>query len=304
MALPPGHPGDGKLADLLLAKPPAGLWIRLGAAALAMLIVLGVATVALPLRCLSSARDFRSCFASADAFLDRPSVPAPFGRPAPAGVALAPVASRTPGATAEPAPAPAPTPAGLIDATFGLLQPAAEAPAAGPPAAPVGDTGGVTVVPKTPRAGGPTTRRVATVTIRGDGSATPSATVAAPSAPAPSAAAAADTPAAGTPAPGMADTAASAADNGTVPAAGLPWPQPRPEAVAPHATAPASGVLRVSGSGANVRAGPSKSQTRLFALAPGQKVTVTESRRGWRRITDERGRQGWVDADYLTGAAR
>ena len=37
----------------------------------------------------------------------------------------------------------------------------------------------------------------------------------------------------------------------------------------------------------------------LFGLAGGEKVTVSENRRGWLKVTDDQGRTGWVYKDYL-----
>lgn len=70
---------------------------------------------------------------------------------------------------------------------------------------------------------------------------------------------------------------------------------------APSATATAPANLRiVTGSGANVRSGPSTANGALFAVAGGSRVTVTgESKRGWLHITDEQGRDGWIYGDYL-----
>lgn len=77
-----------------------------------------------------------------------------------------------------------------------------------------------------------------------------------------------------------------------------PEPQAEPEPVKQEAAA--SGDVRtVSGAGVNVRSGPGKSNGRVFGLAGGAKVTVTENQRGWLKITDDQGRTGWVYKDYL-----
>jgi hypothetical protein len=68
------------------------------------------------------------------------------------------------------------------------------------------------------------------------------------------------------------------------------------EAVAHKAT----GVATVDGQGANVRSGPGKSGKVLFALRGGEQVTIVESKRGWMRIKDDQGRVGWIYSDGLT----
>ncbi|WP_299644663.1 SH3 domain-containing protein [Devosia sp.] len=83
-------------------------------------------------------------------------------------------------------------------------------------------------------------------------------------------------------------------------------PTPAPKAAAapvkakPAKAAPAPGDTRtVAGQGVNVRAGPGKSQGKLFALAGGEKVKVSENQRGWLRVTDDQGRTGWVYKTYV-----
>ncbi len=58
-------------------------------------------------------------------------------------------------------------------------------------------------------------------------------------------------------------------------------------------------VIRVGDSSINVRSGPSTSNKRLFALAAGAEVDVTGKSGDWVAITDERDRDGWVDASLL-----
>lgn len=55
----------------------------------------------------------------------------------------------------------------------------------------------------------------------------------------------------------------------------------------------------VSGSGANVRSGPGKSNKTLFTLAGGEKVKAGEDQRGWIKITDDQNRTGWIYKTYL-----
>jgi hypothetical protein len=79
-----------------------------------------------------------------------------------------------------------------------------------------------------------------------------------------------------------------------------PEAKPEPEPAPAKQEAAASGDTRtVAGSGVNVRSGPGKSNGRVFGLAGGEKVTVSENRRGWLKITDDQGRTGWVYKDYL-----
>lgn len=76
--------------------------------------------------------------------------------------------------------------------------------------------------------------------------------------------------------------------------------QTEPKQVQPARPDPVAGeVLTVAGDGVNVRAGPGKSQEKLFALAGGKKVRVGENRQGWLQVTDEEGRTGWVYKNYL-----
>ncbi len=62
---------------------------------------------------------------------------------------------------------------------------------------------------------------------------------------------------------------------------------------------PSGDIRTVAGSGVNVRSGPAKSAGKLFALAGGRQVTVSENRKGWLHITDDQGRTGWVYKDFL-----
>jgi hypothetical protein len=56
----------------------------------------------------------------------------------------------------------------------------------------------------------------------------------------------------------------------------------------------------VKNSGANVRSSPSKGKSRvLFALPGGTTVTIGENSHGWLKVTDSRGRTGWVYQDLL-----
>jgi len=65
------------------------------------------------------------------------------------------------------------------------------------------------------------------------------------------------------------------------------------------ATVEPSDLRIVGGQGVNVRAKPSMSGAKLFALASGEKVTVKQNQRGWLNIVDDQGRSGWAYSDYL-----
>jgi uncharacterized protein YgiM (DUF1202 family) len=73
------------------------------------------------------------------------------------------------------------------------------------------------------------------------------------------------------------------------------------EAASETGTELSGDVRTVLGSGVNVRSGPSSSSGKLFALPPGRKVSVLESQRGWLKVTDDKGRTGWLYKDYVTG---
>lgn len=66
-----------------------------------------------------------------------------------------------------------------------------------------------------------------------------------------------------------------------------------------YAARPEDDSVRVGDSSINVRSGPSPSNKRLFALAAGAAVEVTGKSGDWVAITDERDRDGWVDASLL-----
>lgn len=73
-------------------------------------------------------------------------------------------------------------------------------------------------------------------------------------------------------------------------------------AVAVTPPASSSDVRTVKGQGVNVRSGPSSSSGKMFALRGGTKVTVTDTNRGWLKITDPNGRTGWAYQQYLSGS--
>lgn len=57
---------------------------------------------------------------------------------------------------------------------------------------------------------------------------------------------------------------------------------------------------QVSATGANVRTGPRKSFPAAFTLRNGSWVNVSDNVRGWVKVTDEDGREGWVYGSLLT----
>jgi len=66
-----------------------------------------------------------------------------------------------------------------------------------------------------------------------------------------------------------------------------------------YAAQPQDDEVRVGDSSINVRSGPSQDNKRLFALKAGVDVDVAGKADGWVSITDDKGREGWVDATLL-----
>jgi hypothetical protein len=60
-----------------------------------------------------------------------------------------------------------------------------------------------------------------------------------------------------------------------------------------------SGQAKVIGGGGNVRASASKAGKVLFALGPGEIVSILSNKRGWMQIKDDKGRTGWMYGDAL-----
>jgi uncharacterized protein YgiM (DUF1202 family) len=73
------------------------------------------------------------------------------------------------------------------------------------------------------------------------------------------------------------------------------------EATSDTATDLSGDVRTVRGAGVNVRSSPSSSAAKLFALPGGRKVSVSETQRGWLKVTDDQGRTGWLYEDYVSG---
>jgi hypothetical protein len=80
----------------------------------------------------------------------------------------------------------------------------------------------------------------------------------------------------------------------------LPPPNRAAASASPAAVANTGSVSVVNGGGVTVRSGPSKSKSQLFALGPGQKVTVESSQKGWLEIVDAKGRHGWAYSSYFS----
>jgi uncharacterized protein YgiM (DUF1202 family) len=82
--------------------------------------------------------------------------------------------------------------------------------------------------------------------------------------------------------------------------------EPEPELVAEvessEPTTLSGDVRTVLGAGVNVRSSPSSSAEKLFALPGGRKVSVSETQRGWLKVTDENGRSGWLYENYVSGS--
>lgn len=76
----------------------------------------------------------------------------------------------------------------------------------------------------------------------------------------------------------------------------LPASPPKRAAV-PETTG--GGMSVISGSGVTVRSSPGRGGAQLFALAYGQKVTVTGKQRGWLQIVDGQGRRGWAYSSFF-----
>jgi cytoskeletal protein RodZ len=176
-----------------------------------------------------------------------------------------------------------PTAQGLIAATFERLQ-------QGPNGRKPDSTMAKNAVPAaTPAA--PMSRLVSTTTIHANEPVTTTAAVSTDAVQMPQAAAAPPKPVTE---PAPVATPAPVAPKKVQLAARDPAPPARPAQAAPK-----SGVLLVSGQGVTVRSGPSKASSALFALAGGQKVTITSNQKGWLQIVDAQGRTGWAYSTFL-----
>lgn len=74
---------------------------------------------------------------------------------------------------------------------------------------------------------------------------------------------------------------------------------------APAVHLAAGDVGLINGGGANARNLPSKAKGKvLFTLGPGASITVVERKTsGWLKITDPKGRMGWIYEDYVSKSA-
>jgi hypothetical protein len=267
---------------------PGRVSAGLAAIAAIVLVFLGLAVFALPTQCVPGLPGSWGCLANDTAL---PAVAAAQPKAATGAASLSANAPPTAAAGAAPQPAASPAAAanaGLIDATFAQLQQGSGAPAPGTaPAAARAAAAQASAAP--PQSGAefnaPTTRMVSTMVIRADPQTgapldppqTPAADPAATAAPATEPAAA--------PAPAVAATIAPAD------------PVPMDPPVARPATD--DSIRIVGGGGVTVRSGPSRSRAKMFALGPGEKVTVTGTQRGWVAIVDAQGRRGWAYSSYL-----
>ena len=73
-----------------------------------------------------------------------------------------------------------------------------------------------------------------------------------------------------------------------------------PQDPAPAKAGAAGSVyVTIGGGGAYVRTSPARGSVRLFALARGDRVRITQTQKGWDQIVDAKGRTGWVYAALL-----
>lgn len=259
------------MAHPLVAQIYRSLLARTAVLIVAIIIVLGVATGALPVQCLGGGA---SCDAEvALAATDRAATNL-----------SANVLSAEPVADA----APTLTDNDLIATTFSMLDVQMQAPS------------GITNLDATsPQA--PSTRLVQTTTIRGGLPLDPyAAQRAATSVP----------PAVSSEQPVVvaeADLSSSEPAVANAPSSGQdpvqtasPEPPPVDPSITPENTSPSlTGV--VAGKGANVRSGPAKAAGNvLFALKGGEQVEILERSKGWLKIRDDRGRTGWIYGEYLS----
>ena len=264
------------MANPLLTRDGRSLALRAAVATVALLIFFAMASGVLPVQCMLTGNACREPAVTV-ATASPQEVSAP-------GALAAPSAE----AAAEPA-APTLTRNDLIATTFAALPAELQHPqAASDPKS---------LKPNAPAAAVPPARRIVrSVAIRTDG-----------------------TPDLGTLAQAYAETSSStglrhwpAVDAATSISAGLTPKAPPPAASEPAKTATATSPStadtapvasratgKIGGGGVNVRAKPAKGASKLFSLSGGVAVQVGESKSGWIRITDPKGRSGWVYKDFL-----
>jgi SH3-like domain-containing protein len=78
----------------------------------------------------------------------------------------------------------------------------------------------------------------------------------------------------------------------------VPKPAPKTAAIEQPAD-DVTHMATVLGKGVTVRSGPGKSNAALYSLAGGANVLVHENKGGWLRITDPKGRGGWLYKDFV-----
>lgn len=261
----------------LRVKLPAGAIALAGAGLLTVAAILGIAGIVMGTQCLLRSTEPGQCGASLDPAVAAPTEPL---ATAEANTSTVVMTTRPAASSEAPLEAAATPPSGdLIDATFRLLPTEAGLPLA----VAKSDTETAETIKQAsvdPQAGPLST----TVTPLDFSEPVPSAEQS--QAPVPAArmtpikvAYAAETPVEDTPPP---DGSAAAAVTSLA----------------------KSDVVKVGQGPLNVRAGPSSSKARIFVLEPGKEIEVLEQSKGWARIADAEGREGWVDASFLANLDR
>jgi hypothetical protein len=286
----------------IFASIPRRLAVGLLATGAAVLASLVIAAFTLPTQC---APESGTCLPAAAASVDivQPQImpdvaPAAEKSFAPTAASMVPAAAIVPAPAVQPEPSALPTAHGLIAATFGRLPPVSNT---------FKPDSTMAKRPATPAAGpaSPSTRLVTTTIIRpnvtatlADANANPGDVTAKPIE-----VASTDPvqiPQATPPAPKTIVEVAPVSAPAPAPTQKMQLGarDPAPPAQ-PAQPAPKSGAMVVTGKGVTVRSGPAKSNAALFALAGGQKVTVTDNQKGWLQIVDGQGRTGWAYSSFL-----
>jgi hypothetical protein len=257
------------LADTILAGLRDNLLLRASVATVAGVVLLGVASGALPLTCFVGLSACETGPVTAD--LSAPKI-VPNGKSVSGGEGVKTVAAIAP---------PTLTRNDVVGATFAMLK--------------------VDLSSFTGDDGELKTRKVKTVSIGPDGQPTGFAT------PTPLEAA----PAVTTTATVSRQATATTPRTASKPAARVVAGGTPSVAVTEHATAVASELAVkpppagshqavIKNSGANIRSAPSKSKSKvLFSLAGGTTVTIGANDHGWLKVTDAKGRSGWVYEELL-----
>ncbi len=267
------------MAHPVFASIGGNLLVRTGIVAGAILIVTGIATGTLPVRCLAGGS---ACTARPAATDVAEVAPAPVVKQEPAVTAAAPTKLAVSGDLLSPKPTL--TSNDVLAATFAMLPAELQKPTVTAAAKPAGEL---------------TTRKVKAISINPDGTPDMSQLVTeayassgrtiVPQSPAVEAAArigAGEQPVA---------EADLTADKPVV------KPAAKPAATAPAPKKAAGGNTgTIAGKGANVRSSPTKGKNQvLFTIPGGATVTLGEKSHGWVKVTDSQGRSGWVYGDYV-----